>query len=168
MTQMIGIPEDKVNDLMSSTSDRALLSAFGDDGPIIEIHMHPDHPDAILCFDRFQRGFVCVSDQARRYAKRGDEDALPAINRMWHNAPDNFRPVKRGFISQEPLTSEPGFIGELTDADRARLRAIIRKEHKRWFADHPTDAQCDNLIEGLGLHVAQKIVKAQLDAGKID
>lgn len=167
--RLVGIPEDQAASLMSSTSQPAILQAFGDDGPIVEIMMSHEHPEAILCFDQFQRGFVCLSDEARQFARPGDEDALPAINRMWNHQPHKFREVKRRTIIMPELEDEgPGLIADLTDRDRERLRKIIRKHHKRYFADHPTDAQCDNLIEGIGLKVAQKIVKQNLDAGDID
>ena len=51
---------------------------------------------------------------------------------------------------------------QLSYEDRETLRAIIRKHHKRYFADHPTNVQCDQLIEAFSAEVRLKMIKASL------
>lgn len=52
---------------------------------------------------------------------------------------------------------------DLSFADRMLLRAIVRKHHRRYFADHPSDRQVDQLIDSLGAEVQEKLVQAVVD-----
>jgi hypothetical protein len=54
--------------------------------------------------------------------------------------------------------------GELLSwADRARLRAIVRSTHRMYFADVPTNAQCDQMIEAIGPGLAAAMLKVARD-----
>jgi hypothetical protein len=60
------------------------------------------------------------------------------------------------------------FTGELTIADRVRLRAIVRKVHLSHYPQHMLDNyECDKLIDAWGPEVAGNIVKQALDRGLV-
>lgn len=115
--------------------------------------------------------FCALSDQIRQFSVAPDPGAkltpqivLDALNRAWESNQGLFRKVT-------PRVSAPfkpyALHADLTVADRARLHAIIDKHHKHYFADRPTAAQKDNLIDALGPEVAAKIVKGARDKGLI-
>lgn len=100
-----------------------------------------------------------------------DIDPTVAFQRMLDNRPDFFREVKRR-VSEAASASTftpgaAGFTANLTQRDRARLRQIVLKHHRQYFAGQPTRAQVDQLIDSLGTEVAAKLVKAAVDKGQI-
>jgi len=150
---------------------------------IERIALDPTKGDGgVLCQLTDGRVFVTLSAEIAKFAEPGDESALPAFQRAWVREPDLFAgpitprmPKVDGSslprIAPEPegeMVAEAGFIGELTPRDRARLERIIEKNHKFYFADHPTKAQVDNLINGIGLRVAEQMVRKALDGGMIN
>lgn len=51
--------------------------------------------------------------------------------------------------------------------DRIRLRQIVLKTHRNYFAADPSVQLIDSLIDGLGPEVAGRLVKRAVDSGKI-
>jgi hypothetical protein len=136
--------------------------------PLVDLYRHDAYPEATLCAHADGRHFVALSGEIARHHRRPEDgdDALASFNRAFLAAPGMFRQVN----PRQPrncLETEHGFIGDLTDRDRQRLRAIVRRHHKQYFADVPTNAQVDNLIEGIGLRCAEKLVRAAVDGGHI-
>lgn len=114
------------------------------------------------------RVFVCLHEQIRPFALAVDADAFAALQRAMDSNPDLFRLVERRPVLAVPEVSvQPTFTSDLTDQDRKRLRAITLKHWRFYFAEHPTTAQLDQLIDSLGPEVGAKLVKKQLDAGTI-
>jgi hypothetical protein len=167
-------------------------------GPIREIAFDPAREDGgVLCQLGDGRVFVTLADEIGKYAEGGDATALPAFNRAWHHDPGLFngpivprmprasqgRPsllgstaagafatgeLPRLAASSETIETEHGFVGDLTEKDRNRMYAIIRKHHKFYFADEPTRAQMDNLIEGIGLRLVEEQIRKRVDAGELE
>ncbi len=133
--------------------------------------------DGVLCQLSDGRVFVTLASEVGKYAEDGDGDPLIAFRKAWRHDPGLFAgPIlPRAAPSMPVLTPESssvelehGFSGDLTPKDRARLHSIIRKYHRFYFADEPTPAQMDNLLDGLGLKVAEAEVRRRVDKGIID
>ena len=73
--------------------------------------------------------------------------------------------LKAGASAPALITRRMGFGDGLSWEDRKTLRAVVRKVHHRYFADAPTDSQCDQFIEAMG-PIAQS--KMLLTALKVD
>lgn len=138
----------------------------------IDYHVDTER-NAILAWRNDGRAFVSLSDQIRHFSTQPDEGAsltpelvLDALNEAWGSNPNLFRLVTPKQAA--PLAQESGMAHELTDGDRKRLHAIIDKHHRRYFADWPTPAQKDNLIDALGPAVAAKIVAGALGRNQIN
>ena len=63
-------------------------------------------------------------------------------------------------IIARPMT----FGDDLRYEDRKTLRAVVRKVHRKYFTDHPTNRQCDQLIDALGPEVQKKLLMAKIKA----
>lgn len=118
------------------------------------------------------RVLFCLAERARHYALMSDADVVgEALQRMLDTRPDAFVEVHApAWINPVPdVTIEAaGFTANLTPADRDRLRHITLGHWRQYFAQYPTMAQVDQLIDALGPEVAAKLVKAAVDGGKID
>jgi hypothetical protein len=53
------------------------------------------------------------------------------------------------------ITRREKWSDDLSLEDRNMLRAVVRKVHRKYFRDIPTDAQCDQFIEAQG-QIAQR------------
>lgn len=72
--------------------------------------------------------------------------------------------LKAGASAPAIVTRRMGFGDDLTCEDRKMLRAVVRKVHRRYFADYPSDRDCDQLIEALGPEAQKKMLLAALKA----
>lgn len=54
------------------------------------------------------------------------------------------------------------FGDDLSFEDRQTLRHVVRRVHRKYFRDIPTNAECDQLIEALGPEAQLKMLKAAL------
>lgn len=161
--------------LTSAVSSEALARTLRNRGfaatgtRIVSIAMDPEQgDDGVLCQLEDGRVFVALSKSIWPFAMPGDPTALEAFNRAFESRPDLFRGPLTPRASQTPAYEGPGFIADLTDRDRERMYSIIRKNHWLYFADHPTKAQMDNLIEGLGMKVIEDQLRRQIDAGRLE
>lgn len=68
--------------------------------------------------------------------------------------------LKAATAAMPAIITRRGFSDELTLEDRRTLRAVVRKTHRRYFADQPTDAQCDQLIDALGPRAQIRMIAA--------
>lgn len=60
------------------------------------------------------------------------------------------------------------FTSILSEADRERLRAIVRKVHLQHYPAHLlTNYECDKLIDSWGPEIAASLVKKAVDAGLV-
>lgn len=136
---------------------------------IVQIAMDPERGDnGVLCQLRDGRVFVTLGDSIEPYMEMGDETALPAFNRAFRHNPNLFKGPITPRVPQIPAMDGPGLTADLTDRDRERMYQIIRKHHRFYFADHPTKAQMDNLIESLGMRVVEGELKRRVDKGILD
>lgn len=131
---------------------------------LIELH-HDFETGGTICLHRDGRMFVTLGEHIRYYALHDDETALPAFNRAFTAKPELYREIHKK--ASVDVGNDVGFSGQLTDVDRARLTKIILKHHQQYFADHPTPAQIDNLINGLGIEVATRLIKTAVDNGAL-
>lgn len=65
------------------------------------------------------------------------------------------------------LQKKSGMAMDLTPHDRERLRKVVRKTHRMYFRDEPTEYLLDSLIDGLGPEAARSLLKRAIDAGKL-
>ena len=135
---------------------------------IVQIARDPARKDGgVLCQLDDGRVFVTLSDEIRKFALEGDESALPAFNRAWSHKPDLFAGPIRPRVPVIETSDAPGLAADLTEEDRQRLYKIIDKHWRFYFAEPPTLRQKDNLIDGIGARVAERLVKREVDAGRL-
>ena len=68
-------------------------------------------------------------------------------------------------VSTPAIISRPMRFGdELGYEDRQTLRSVVRKVHRNYFRDPPTDVQCDQLIDSLGPEAQRKILMVKIKA----
>lgn len=71
--------------------------------------------------------------------------------------------MKSRLSQSAALIHRPVRFGDrLSFEDRNTLRAVVRKVHRRFFADAPSNAQCDNLIDALGEEAQRKMLMRAL------
>lgn len=64
--------------------------------------------------------------------------------------------------------TEGSFASVLSDADRDRLRAVVRRVHLRHYPQEKlTNVACDQLIDAWGPEVAGRMVRRAVDAGLV-
>ena len=60
------------------------------------------------------------------------------------------------------------WLGSLSFDDLQKLRQVVRKVHmKNYPASHMTEREMDRIIEAIGPRVAEKQLKALIDAGQL-
>lgn len=138
--------------------------------PVVAAIPHHDNANngawLVQLFDG--RVFITLSESIRPFALPGDEDALPAFTRAFSHSPHLFRHLEKPEAPKVIDQLPEGITADITDADRMRLRKIIMRHWKAYFAEQPTNKQMDQLIDALGPRVAANVVKKQVDAGRID
>lgn len=153
-------------------SKAALLNSAVDmpaNTPVVAAIPHHDNEknDAWLVQLVDGRVFLTIGEQIRPFAHPTDEDALPAFTRAFSHSPYLFRHLERPEAPRLIDEVPEGITADITMADRRRLRAIVDKHWKFYFAERPTNAQKDQLIDALGPRVAAQVVKKQVDRGAI-
>lgn len=86
-----------------------------------------------------------------------------AVAEGWYDRPE----IERAYERPAMVRTDHGFSRDLTVEARRKLRHIVRRTHRVWFRDEPTNAMLDELIDSLGPEVAAKMVKAAADRGQI-
>lgn len=91
----------------------------------------------------------------------------PERNRVvgdgWYAKPE----IMAKYVPPPLVEKKSGMAMDLTPMDRARLRNIVRKTHRMYFADRPSDRLLDSLIDGLGPEAATGLLRRAIDAGAI-
>lgn len=154
-----------IGSLLASASAFGQLAQARDE--IIYLLPCEDDADGMLCQHRDGRVFVTVTSTIGEFAMEGDMDAMPAFNRAFRHRPGLFRLLDAPKGPPKQLETEHGFTQELTVEDRKRLRAITMGHWRFYFADQPTTAQVDQLIDSLGPDVARKLVRAAVKKGDV-
>ncbi len=159
---------DKVS-LMNggSVAAGARLGASVEAAVLVYAMPHHSDPDGWLVEHYDGRVFLTLASRCQTFAREDDADALPAFNRAFSSNPDLFRLLDKPELPAATLDSSPGLTQDLTPADRARLRAMTRKHWRFYFASQPTTAQVDQLIDAIGVEVATKLVKREVDGGRL-
>jgi hypothetical protein len=141
----------------------------------VEYHHDADN-GAVLAWRPDGKAFVILAEQLRHFSTMPAGEAKPdrftvltALDDAWSSNQDLFRLVtpKTNLNIGQGLGRPYSLAADLTVADRRRLHAIIDRNHKRYFASHPTPAQKDNLIDALGPQVAERLVKAALASNSV-
>lgn len=153
----------------SALRNSASFSADVPVTPIVAAIPHKDNETngAWLCQHADGRVFLTLSDTIMPYAHAADQDALPAFGRAWTHDPTLFKHLPKPEAPKLVDELPEGITADITPRDRQRLRAIIDKHWRAYFAEKPTNRQKDQLIDALGPRVAAQVVKKQVDRGTI-
>lgn len=140
---------------------------------IVRMHMNDEllqKRDCVMVEIDTGKMLWAVASAALEFSRPDDDDPIAAFQRMFDARPELFKEVRaeRARVDLDGFVPHAaGFTSDLTIGDRQKMRAIVRKHHRQYFADHPTDAQVDQLIDSLGPEVASKLVKAAVDRGAL-
>lgn len=147
-------------------------ASFSAEVPVLSVPMiaalpHHSDEDAWMCQLADGRVFLTLASTIQPYAHEGDEDALPAFTRAFAHDPGLFKHLAKPEAPKLTADLPEGITADITVEDRRRLRAIIDRHWKFYFAERPTNAQKDQMIDAFGPRVAAKIVKKHVDGGRI-
>jgi hypothetical protein len=109
---------------------------------------------------RLEREHAVTAGPLTFTVKSPGDDRVPAV-------PDHITgPDVRLLIAEAMLfpgkprvESTPGFVADLQHDDLMKLRQITKRAHFNYRGYHPTDADCDAIIESLGIEAAMRTLR---------